>query len=162
METLWASVFDGDSDDWVRALPAYQRKVIDSMLAGREPVEVATAWLSASGPVHNAPLGAVRRASSLFYDNMLAEIHSLICATGADYAAERKDLASRAQVGKAAFIIYVSDAVAPHIGTTPVLLAPAVAITFAVLSRAGRDSVCTALTELIERRKAEAQQPPTS
>jgi hypothetical protein len=155
----WADLFEGNSDDWVQALPPYQQRLIDSMLSSREPVDAATAWLSASGPTNNAPLGAVHRAANLFYDNLLVEIQALIC-TNKGYAAERKSLSSSAGAGKTAFIIAVSDAVAPHVGTTPVLLGPAIALTFAVLARAGKDSVCTTLAELIESRKAESQ-PPT-
>lgn len=161
MESSVADLFEGNSEEWLSALPGYQQQLIDAMLTSSQPEDVAVAWLSASGPLHNAPLGAVRRAANLFYDNVLSEIHSLIC-TDNGYAVERKDLASRAQAGRAAVIIAVSDAVAPHVGTTPVLLAPAVALTFAVVSHAGKDSVCMALAELIEKRKAEAQQPPDS
>lgn len=158
MESALAGVFVGDSQEWLTALPPYQQKLIRSMLVDSEPTDVAIAWLSASGPLYTAPLGAARRAANLFYENLLSEIHSLIC-TDEGYAVERRNLASRAQAGKAAVIIAVSDAVAPHVGTTPVLLAPAIALTFAVVARAGMDSVCTALAELIEKRKAEAQQP---
>jgi hypothetical protein len=68
------------------------------MLSSREPIDVATARLSASGPVNNVPLGAAHRATSLFYDNLLIEIQALIC-TNKGYAAERKELSAKAEAG---------------------------------------------------------------
>lgn len=155
MDSSLAYLFQGNSNEWVGALPRYQQKLIESMLLNSDPVETAIAWLGASGPLYNAPLGAARRATNLFYDNLLSEIHSLFCSDHG-YEVERRNLMSRAQAGKTAFVIAVSDAVAPHVGAAPVLLAPAVALTFAVIARAGKDSVCTALAELIESRKTEA------
>lgn len=161
MDSFLAVMFEGDTNEWIEALPRYQQRLVESMLTNHEPIETAIAWLGAPGPLYNEPLGAARRATNLFYDNLLSEIYSLLCREHG-YEVERRNLASRAQAGKTAVVIAVSDAVAPHVGTTPVLLAPAVALTFAVIARAGKDSVCTSLAELIERRKADGQQPSSN
>ncbi|SRR6266536_4453403 len=152
MDTEFERVFDGELTDWVNVLPAYQQKLVGDMLSNRKPVDVAVAWLSSTGPKDTASFGTIRKGIDLFYDNLLSEIHSLLCRpTG--YPDERREVIRSAKVGRTAFVTAVCTAVGPHVGMSPVVLAPAVAITLAVVGQAGRGAVCSSLEQLIEDRR---------
>lgn len=137
-------------DDWLTALPTYQQTVVREMLLHGEPEEIAIRWLSASGQTDTAPLGAARLGVTLFYEKLLEELRSLFCGTESAYESERGQLVAGAKAGQAAVVTLVSGTVAPAVGVSPVLLAPAVALTLYVVTRAGRETACELLDQMIQ------------
>ena len=146
----------GDMDEWLAALPAYQRQSIAALLGDHDAVDVATIWLENSGPKDTAPFGGVRTAANNFYDNILRELQKAICG-GDEYAAERKALAEATKGGgKLLLVGALSTAIAPHVGAAAAVIGPAVAITLGIVTNAGTATACQALDDLITRRSASA------
>ncbi len=148
------SVLQGDVHEWLEGLPPYQRSLVEEMVQRSDDLpDVAISWLAASGPRDTAPFGGVRGGATLFYDNLLTEIQQLFC--GEDrYKSEREELKSAAAWTKMGIVSFVAFAIGPHIGVSAVVIAPAVAIVLAVLSRAGRNTVCGRIAALIADRSA--------
>lgn len=140
---------DKGLDDWLAALPAYQRSVVSEMLKTSEPASVAIAWLNASGQTDTAPFGTVRLGASLFYQKLLEQLRELLCGSSSEYESERGQLAIGAKAGQATVVTLISGTVAPVVGVSPVLLAPAVALTLFVIAKAGRETACEMLSEMI-------------
>jgi hypothetical protein len=143
----------GELDDWVEALPAYQQEVITQMLEGRDPISVSLAWLGSTGPANTEPFGALRNAPNVFYSSLLVQLQSLLC-SDKDYTSERKELIKSAKAGHATLVTVASGFIAPHLGVSPVFLAPVVALTFAIVTKAGQESICATLGQLIEEHKS--------
>lgn len=151
----FSGVLSGDMDEWLGALPEYQRRSIVALLSDHEPVQVATIWLANSGPRDTAPFGGVRTAANNFYDNILKELQKAICESE-EYAAERKELAEVTKGGgKLLLVGALSTAIAPHVGAAAAVIAPAVALTLGIVTNAGKATACDALEDLIEHRSVE-------
>lgn len=150
----------GGVSEWVEALPSYQRSHIERLLATQDPIEVATLWLSASGPADTAPFGGVRAGAARFYDNLLLELQKLFCG-GEGYEEDRKQLGQAANAGKLVIVGSISTLIAPHVGAAAAVLGPAIAITLGVVGNAGKASICDALAEVIANRAVvgESDQP---
>jgi hypothetical protein len=146
--------FSGSVNDWLAALPSYQKETMSGLLQGSSELEAAVQWLESAGPDQTAPLGAMRVGASLFLDKILSEMHALLCTSNQTYATERSQLLQRAQAGKASLIALMTAALAPHVGAAAVLLAPPVAIALAVVGRASRAATCEAIVALIEERRS--------
>ena len=141
-------------DEWLEALPEYQRQSIAALLSDHDPVQVATIWLANSGPQDTAPFGGIRTAANNFYDNILQELQKAICGSE-EYAAERKELAEATKGGgKLLLVGALSTAIAPHVGAAAAVIAPTVALTLGIVGNAGKATACDALEDLIERRSA--------
>ena len=148
-----AAAFTGELTDWLEALPAYQRETINKMLVGRDPIEVSLAWLAVQD-LQTQNLSALFGSTpNVFYDSLLEQLQSLLCGKK-DYIKERDDLKGSINAGRATIVTAVSGYIAPHLGASPILLAPAVALILAVLTKTGSDSLCTTLNQLIEDRKS--------
>jgi hypothetical protein len=153
MDDDLAAALSGELADWLLALPPYQRGTVTQMLVGSDPIAVSLAWLNSTGPTNTEPFGAIRNAPNLFYDSLLNQLQSLLCGKK-EYEKERNELIGNAKAGTAAVVTAISGYVAPHLGASPILLAPAVALTLAMLTKAGSDTICATLSQLIEDRKS--------
>lgn len=160
--TEMQEVLTGDLDAWVQSLPRYQQQLLDRMLADRDPIEVALAWLTSAGPTDTAPFGGVRTGVNLFFEKLLEQIHLLMCERSPSYEQERGQLLASAKAGRATLITFVATAVAPHVGAAAALIAPAVAIVLAVVGRAGSEAWCETLSAMIAERRALTEAPVTS
>jgi hypothetical protein len=141
-------LIEGDVNAWVEALPSYQRAHIERMLKSAGPAEVATLWLTSSGPTDTAPFGGVRVSAARFYDNLLLELQKLFCGSQ-EYEEDRRQLGQAAGMGKLVVVGMISTAIAPHVGAAAAVLGPAIALTLGVVGNAGRTSICEALNELV-------------
>jgi hypothetical protein len=159
-ENFFDFTADASLEDWLSALPGYQQNVISQMLSDSEPVPVAIAWLNASGQTDTAPFGTVRLGASLFYQKLLEQLQELLCGSSPDYEAERGQLVVGAKAGQAAVVTMVSDTIAPVVGVSPVLLAPAVALTLFVIAKAGRETACEVLSQMIKDLQDASHSPP--
>lgn len=157
MDEELASLFEGDVTDWVEALPAYQRELIMQMLAHRDPLEVALAWLNSTGPTNTEPFGAFRTASNAFYDSLLSQLFALLCGK-TEFIDERRELIRNAKAGRTALVAATAGIIAPHLGISVVLVAPAIALTFAMMTQASKDSACATLKQLIDDRQSNDKQ----
>lgn len=153
MDDELADAITGELTDWVEALPSYQQELITQMLVGRDPITVSLAWLSSAGPANTEHFGALRNAPNIFYDSLLKQLHSLLCSEK-EYISERKELMNSAKAGRAALVTAASGYIAPHLGVSAILIAPAVALTLAMATKAGKDSICATLSQLIDDRKS--------
>lgn len=150
---------DADLDDWLAALPEYQRSVVSQMLSTGEPISVAIAWISASGQTDTAPFGTVRLGPALFYKKLLEQVQELLCGSSSEYESERAQLVVGAKAGQAAVVTMISGTVAPAVGVSPVLLAPAVALTLFVVAKAGRETACELLGQMIRDLQGDSGSP---
>jgi hypothetical protein len=151
-------LIEGDVNAWVQALPSYQRTHIEHMLETAGPIEVATEWLTSSGPKDTAPYGGLRVGAARFYDNLLLELQKLFCG-GQEYEEDRERLGQAAGANKLVMVGTISAALAPHVGVAAAVLGPAIALTLGVVGNAGRTSICQTLEEMIaERAKGDETQ----
>lgn len=158
MEQELGEALVGDLQDWVAGLPGYQQRLVNDLLATRLPDEAAQAWLNSSGPPRDtAPFGGIRTGVNLFYGKLLRQIHLLLCGES-EYLEERQQLIRDARAGQTTIVAAIATAVAPHVGATPVLIAPAVALTLAAVGGASREAACETLAGMI----AEHEKPPAS
>jgi hypothetical protein len=154
IDPAFAEALTGTTSDWVDALPGYQAKLIEQMLAGGDDLlGVSEAWLSTRGPTSTESFGAGRTAKNAFLDSLLTQLCSLLCGTDAALASERTELIRNAKAGRTALIAATSTLLAGHLGISAILLAAPIALIYAILARAGSDSVCATLEQLIEDRK---------
>jgi hypothetical protein len=153
------AAFDGDVADWVNALPGYQQEIITHMLIGRDPATASLAWLDSADLANTQPFGVIRTVTSIFSDSLLDQIYSLLCGE-TEYSDERKELIRNARMGRAALVTAASGFIATHLGVSSALIAPAIALTFAILARAGQDSACATLEQLIEGRRSHSGSNP--
>lgn len=153
MDSELSEALTGELTDWVEALPTYQRELIAQMLVARDPGEVSLAWLNSTGPANTESFGALRNAPNLFYDSLLAQIQALFCSEK-EYASERKELINSAKAGRTTLVTAAAECIAPHLGVSPILIAPAVALTLAIGAKAGKDSFCATLSQLIADRQS--------
>jgi hypothetical protein len=148
-----------DADDWLEALPPYQRQSFELLLeSGKHPDEVARIWLTTTGPSNTFPYGGERFAS-VFYDKLLEEIEKFIC-DDARYAADRRQLLQNLGAGKAFLVGAMAAAMAPHLGAAAALLAPAIALILQTVSRMGTRAWCKARAQLREATPAPAAPAP--
>lgn len=141
----------GDPEEWLAGLPGYQASLVSMMRESQPLTEVAVSWLAASGPRDTAPYGGARGAAAQFYDNLLREIQELFC--GDDrYTTEREELKTAASWTKMGVVSFIALSIGPHVGAAAVVIAPAVAIVLAVLSRAGKTTLCDRIGALITER----------
>src|SRR5438552_3274804 len=104
-----------EHDDWLQALPSYQRDSIQALLpAGRTPEETAQLWLTTPGPSNTFPYRGDRFAS-VFYDKLLEEIEKLIC-DDPKYTEDRKRILQQAGATKTVILTVIATVIAPHIG----------------------------------------------
>ncbi len=151
--TELGELVSGDLDEWLDVLPGYQRARLQSMLVTRDPLEVATAWLDASGPMDTAPFGATKSTGERFFDNLLNEMKKLFCGD-ATYESELKELLSAGNGTKMFLVAGISTVLAPHVGAAAAVIAPAVTLVLAVAGKAGAATACGSLTDIIEARSS--------
>jgi hypothetical protein len=136
LEALFA-----ENDNWLEALPAYQRQTIEALLnAGKTPDEVAQLWLTTSGPANTSPHGA-GRFPSLFYDKLIEEVERFVC-DDPTYAAERQNLLHEVGAGKAFLVGAIATALAPHLGVAAAVIGPSIALILQIVSRVGARAWC--------------------
>ncbi len=145
------SVLTGSVEDWVAALPPYQRVTIEALLkrAGT-PEEAAQNWLAAAGPLDTARFGGTSRAAEILFGNLARETHKALCGSS-EYEGDRGELSRATAAGKHAFASALGIVISPHLGAAAVVLVPALMLLLAIVTQAGQQSVCQMLSEIIER-----------
>ncbi len=134
-------IFTGNETEWIDALPAYQRNIINALIAqGNSYDEVAIAWLSASGPANTFPFGA-QRGSEIFFEKLVEEIEKFLCGKDS-YIEERKKLMTGAEATQAVAISLISSAISPVLHASAPYLAPVVTLVLITTAKLGRNAWC--------------------
>jgi anti-sigma-K factor RskA len=145
MSTL-QDLFDEAPEEWLAALPRYQRLRVDALLAQEGDFEeAAEKWLTAR-PEHTAPFGATRQPT-IFKEKLWEEIEKFLCGDAA-YAAEREKLAQQRPIVHSYVVAVISAAIAPVLGASGVFLAPAVVLLLATIGTVSLNTWCSARKEM--------------
>ena len=139
--------------DWLSELPEYQRLTLSRMPDEDDSLARAERWLEASGPSDTAPFGTLGNAGQIFLLNLLKEIRKLLC-TEDGYASERAQLSKSLVSGQIGITSMVAVAVAPSLGASAIVVAPAVAVVLNLIANAARNTGCDTLAAAIERRES--------
>lgn len=143
--TLPDDAFAGPTTQWLAVLPAYQRRVVEQLLAGgRTPEQAIDLWLSASGAKDTVKFGGGPSAS-LVRDKFMEQLHQLLCG-GEAFADERSEIAKL--VGsREAMVAYLTTGLAAHLGTSEAWIAPIVVLAVIATGKMGLRAWCAAFTE---------------
>ncbi len=135
-------IFAGDETEWIDALPAYQRNIINVLISQNKSYdEIAVAWLSASGPINTFPFGGTQGSSKVFFEKLVEEIEEFLC--GKDrYIEDRKRLLTGAEATKTVVISSISLAIAPVVHASAPYIAPVVALVLITVTKLGRNAWC--------------------
>jgi hypothetical protein len=93
-----------------------------------------------AGPVKPKPY------PSTLGERFLCEIHELLCQKSEKYEDDRKRLRKDFRVGEAGLVAGVTATISPYLGGSAIMVAPAVAITFTIIGRAGLATWCAQMT----------------
>jgi hypothetical protein len=130
-----------DIEAWIAALPRYQAAIIREFLdRGMPPETAAQEWLSASGPMNTFPFGA-QVAKDAFYDKLVLELEAFLCGDQR-YAEDRRRLIGDLKPGQAYTIASISAIIAPAVGASAALIAPAIAMLLFVAAKIGLNAWC--------------------
>jgi len=75
-------------------------------------------------------------------DRFFVEMHELLCKTSAKYRQDRQRLTREFKVGEASLSAAIAATVAPYLGGSSIVVAPAVAVTLTMIGRAGLSTWC--------------------
>jgi hypothetical protein len=135
-----------EQDFWLEELPAYQKSSVKEMLeSGMGYEEVATAWMSGAVATGTAPFSA-STGPKIFLEKFQDQLHDFLC-TGLNYEEERAAVMAGFKPKQAGLAATISAAIAPHLGTAPVFLAPAVALTLCAIAKISLGAWCQMQTE---------------
>ncbi|WP_075123112.1 hypothetical protein [Burkholderia paludis] len=144
MEDVPETLFDGEPSSWLEGLPAYQKGLVDTLLAGGASYdEAARAWLeaSAAGTYLFSASGLPEKKNS-FLDNLKKEIQGFIC-DDKKYSKERAGLFGEKGHAKTFVVSAVSVAIAPHLGIASAVIVPVVALVLASLGKVSVNAWCS-------------------
>jgi hypothetical protein len=143
-----ASILD-EGSDWLAELPAYQQNLIAKLQVNRGLEETARAWLEAGPGPQTVGFSAIDGAR-IFYEKVLDQLHEFLCDSN-KYVEERANLLQEYKAGQTSFVAGVTTFIAPHVGTSPTLLAPAIAVILTVISQASLRAWCEMQSERRDR-----------
>jgi len=139
-------LFQEKSSTWLEALPKFQKEIIDQLFSqGKSPEEVASAWLTAtSGDTY--PFG-VEKGQSLFLEKILKELEAFLCGDP-KYMDDRSKLSKLPKEAHAYFVGIISTAIAPVVGSSGAVLAPAIAILLFGMGKITLNAWCSMRKEI--------------
>lgn len=128
-------IFEMDPEEWLKTLPKYQQTLINQMYLELGSYErVAQIWLSPSTP-NNVPFGA-GKDTKLYFDKILDELEAFF---RGDKRYEENRIAILKESGAIQNYVVgiLSGALAIHLGSSAVFIAPAVAIALLTIGKMG-------------------------
>jgi hypothetical protein len=146
------SYFDNSNDqDWLNALPTYQKNLVSELLDIQSHDEAATIWLEATVG-NNSPFSAEPQPKKKYFELIKKEIHKLLCGNP-DYVNERNELNQliHSPENKGAFIALVSASIGAKVGLAATFIAPAIVIIFMTIGRIALNAWCQLETEQISQ-----------
>ena|GEM_PF-4086902 len=145
LEELRSFVPEGKPDT-LSQLSKYQRMRMNALLdANVDESAIAEQWMSFDMLNSTAGFAAAPwKSFDKFWISLQAELQKLFCVEK-EYVEERKAVLDGVKGGQATFVATVATVLSPHLSVATPVLAPAVALAFIVLARAGRDTLCQQL-----------------
>lgn len=146
------SLFQADAEEWIKALPAYQRDTLLELLKRGTPAEaIADNWISATAE-NTYGFGTERRAGdkSAFRSNVMLELEAFLCGDP-KYDKERAGLFGEKSATRTYVISAVAVAIAPSLGVTAAFLAPIVALMLASLGKISVNAWCATRKQAREK-----------
>ena len=140
MEERLDLLFESEPENWLDALPAYQKKRVRELIQDSGSVEdAAKKWLSAS-PEHTFPFGA-EQGRSIFLEKVRDEVEKFLCGHD-DYEEERKKLLSSADLIQTTVVSSVSAAIASVIGVAAAYVMPVIVLVFMMMGKISLNAWC--------------------
>jgi hypothetical protein len=130
------------TEGWLEAISASQRGVIIELLqTGKTEEEISELWLNRIGPDANAGFGTAGSIMT-YFSNFRIEMDAFICGDSR-YANERAKVSSIwEKQGKSGLIALVAGCIATKIGLAAVVVSPAVALFFHMVTKMGVGAYC--------------------
>jgi phosphotransferase system glucose/maltose/N-acetylglucosamine-specific IIC component len=151
----FVELISGSQSEWLECLPEFQRSSIEDLLrSGKEPSQIAEAWLEAGAAMNTAPFGTSGSAK-IFFNHFLDELHDLLCTEGRREN-ERASVLASFKKGQTTAVAAVTTAVSPYLSSAPAFLAPAVALTMCAISSVGLAAWCKTQTERRQSKNLES------
>lgn len=147
MEYLQSLIDTTDPENWLEALPEYQRKSIMQMRAkGSSYDDIASAWIAA-GSSNTAPFssGAAPTPDPTFLANIRREFRSYLCGD-TKYDSDRKQIAAQSKEARIFVVGALSVAIAPYAGAASAVIAPVIVLLLAGLGKTSLNAWCATST----------------
>lgn len=133
--------FSENGGGWIESLPAYQRAVIDELLAsGLTEEGAAETWLSRTGPDNNFGFGA-GATSANYLASVKSEFRKLVCGDQT-YEALRKEAEKIWNGTKYSIVSAIAIGIAAQIGVAVAVIIPVVALLLAAVGKVGLNAWC--------------------
>ncbi len=134
-------------NDWLSELKEYQRNGINTLIENYGEEQAAEKWITSNGPSNNVPFGGeVVRDTKPFFERFKSEFSKFICGHP-DYDEYRKKLGAESPIIRSTYIAVISAALGATLGFAATLLAPAIAVLLASVSKVGLNAFCQGLEE---------------
>lgn len=134
---------ESDPENWIEALPAYQRNSIHLMREKGGSYEyIASVWIAA-GTSNTAPFssGEVPKPDTKFSERLLKELRAYLCGEKR-YEKDRKKMLASGKEVHVFVVSSISVAIAPHIGSAGAVIAPIVALALANIGKVSLNAWC--------------------
>lgn len=135
-------------DEWYSCLKPYQKTSIEQLVAKYGEEKAAEEWLMSRGPMQTATFGGAQVGSGNnpnYWLRLRTEIDKLICGHP-DYEKEQeKFLAAGKTIGLGG-VTALANWIAPIIGMSPALLAPAIILVLHTMAKMGVKAYCATKT----------------
>lgn len=128
-------------DSWLSELKPYQQKTLRQFLLSKTPEAAAEEWLTTLGLSNISSFGGQAFDSKPFWEKFKSECRNFLCDENA-YIEEKKGLNQEGVILKTALISAMSSALGATLGTTAILLAPAVTLILVVVGKVSVNAYC--------------------
>lgn len=137
------SIFESDPDEWVAALPEFQREAIQALrAAGASYDDVALAWVTASAEnTHRFSASAPVGEKQAFLNNLKKEVRAFLCGDE-KYKTERDGLFGDSGVVRTYVVSAIAVAIAPHLNVAVPIIAPLIALFLASIGKIALNAWC--------------------
>lgn len=137
-------------DVWLETLKPFQRKAIKKMLAnnGDDEEKVAELWLSSFGPINTVTFGGVPTTASRknYFQCLKGELNKLICGNDV-YEIERTKILNSGNLVNVAASAKIASVIAPIIGISISVLAPALVLMLHTISKMTVNAYCSMIKQ---------------
>jgi hypothetical protein len=143
MATIIDELFGGEPDQWIDALPTYQSEHLRNLkVQGRSLEDIADIWLR--GSIQDTRFFGTSGSGgnkNKFFEHLRDEVVQFIC-SGKKYQKERAELFGKEGLSHTFVISAISVYIAPHVSAAPALIAPAIALIFAIIGKISINAWC--------------------
>lgn len=132
-----------ENNDWLSALPNYQKSLITELLNKNTEEEVVSIWLATSIS-NNSPFSAVPGENKKKYlDFLKKEVQALLCGNP-KYDSERNELIAliNKNVPKEVIISFISAAIGASIGLAATFIAPVIVLILMIVGKMSLNAWC--------------------